>query len=617
MRKPGNDTNVPQSSVLSRSGCANVLLGVHSYPFVIELDLRNRPATAASSTPASFLGCSTNQNIFAPKMDSLANRFSNKSLPMKNIRPAENILPINLDLGQPKEIGALRKISPSSPNQLLFHFLSFFFLFLVATNLHAADTRPNIIWIIGEDMGPELGCYGDTNAITPHMDRLAREGARYTHCFTHAPVCAPSRSGLITGRYPTTIGTHHMRSQLLKPPPMFTEYLKKAGYTICWPTKAGFGKTDFNFEIPPNAFDVRTDWTQKKPTEPFFGFFNITWSHESKIRADAETFAKLTEKLKPNERHDPKKMIVPPYHPDAPEVRRDLANYYDLVTAVDKKMGDVLATLEKWGIASNTVVILTGDHGRGLPRSKRWVYDSGIHVPLMVRWPGKIKAGEVRDDLVSFIDFAPTMMSLAGVQSAAGILSGDSQSRNDSPHLPSGTRPHVPGGTNDAKTFYPPMQGIVFLGEPAQKRKYIFAARDRMDETYDRIRAVRDTQFKYIRNFEPQLPYAQRITYGEEMPTMQVWRKWNAEGKLNDAQKLFFAPTKPKEELYDCNADPHEIDNLVGNKKHETKLKELRTALDNWIVETHDMGAIPETELVRRGIVADRLSSYESRKVKE
>jgi N-sulfoglucosamine sulfohydrolase len=479
-------------------------------------------------------------------------------------------------------------------------FVRLLLFLVVAGSLHAADTRPNIVWIFGEDMGPELGCYGDKQAITPSMDRLAREGALYTHCYTHAPVCAPSRSGLITGQYPTTIGTHHMRSQLLNPPPMFTDYLKKAGYTICWPTKSGFGKTDFNFEVPKNAFDVRTDWTEKKPQQPFFGFFNITWSHESKIRADKETFARLTEKLRPNERHDPNKMEVPPYHPDAPEVRRDLANYYDLVTAVDKKMGDVLDTLEKWGIASNTVIILTGDHGRGLPRSKRWVYDSGIHVPLIVRWPGQIKPGTVRDDLVSFIDFAPTSMSLAGVPRPP---------IHDSP-LP------VPGGHKNAEPLYPPLQGIAFLGENAQKRDYIFAARDRMDETYDRIRAVRDKQFEYIRNFEPQLPYAQRIAYNEEMPTMQVWRKWNAEWKLNDTQKIFFAPTKPKEELYDCKFDPYEIHNLADNPKYGKKLKELRGELDKWVEQTHDMGAIPEKELIKRGLVADRLSGYDARKLK-
>ena len=253
-------------------------------------------------------------------------------------------------------------------------------------------------------------------------------------------------------------------------------------------------------------------------------------------------------------------MAVPPYHPDAPEVRRDLANYYDLVTAVDYKVGEILDAIDRAGIASNTVVILTGDHGRGLPRSKRWVYDSGIHVPLIVRWPGQIKPGTVSDDLVSFIDFATTTMSLAEVPNR--LLWKES--------VPSSGRCEV--GTME---LYPPMQGIVFLGEKAQKRDYIFAARDRMDETYDRIRAVRDKQFKYIRNFEPQLPYAQRISYGEEMPTMQVWRKWNDEGKLNAAQKLFFAPTKPKEELYDCNADPHEINNLASDPKYSEKLNEL------------------------------------------
>jgi arylsulfatase A-like enzyme len=266
---------------------------------------------------------------------------------------------------------------------------------------------------------------------------------------------------------------------------------------------------------------------------------------------------------------------------------------------VDKKMGEVLDALEKWGIATNTVVILTGDHGRGMPRYKRWVYDSGIHVPLIVRWPGKIKAGEVKDDLVSFIDFAPTTLSLAQVPSPT-----------------TKTQTPVPGGMGGLSELYPPLQGIVFLGERRQARDYIFAARDRMDETYDRIRCVRDHQFKYIRNFEPQIPYAARIAYNEEMPTMKVWRGWNADGKLNEVQKLFFAPTKPKEELYDCNADPNEINNLAGNPRYEPRLKLMRAALDKWIEETHDMGAIPETELIKRGLVSDRLKEYEERKLK-
>lgn len=469
---------------------------------------------------------------------------------------------------------------------------------LVLSAAEPRDARPNIVWIFGEDMGPELGCYGDAQAITPNMDRLAREGVRFNNCFTHAPVCAPSRSGLITGMYPTSIGTHHMRSQLLKPPPMFTEYLRQTGYLVCWPTKTGLGKTDFNFTVPPKAFDVTTDWTTNIPRQPFFAFANIFVSHESQIRAPKKQFEKDIAQLKPAERHRPAAMKLPAYYPDAPEVRRDLANYYDLVTAVDYRVGEILASLEKAGVADNTVIILTGDHGRGLPRSKRWVYHQGIHVPLIVRWPGKIQPGTVRDDLVSFIDFAPTTMALAAVK----------------PFSPGAAGAEKIPGTGSATKIYSPLEGIVFLGPQTQTREYVFAARDRMDETFDRIRTVRDKQFQYIRNFHPELPYAQRITYLEEMPTMQVWRQWNAAGKLQGPQKLFFAPTKPPEELYDALADADEVNNLADSPAHQKKLAELRAALDTWIEQTHDMGAIPETELIKRGLVADKLAEYEQRK---
>lgn len=487
-------------------------------------------------------------------------------------------------------------------------FFTFVTSLFIAPLLVAAEQRPNIVWIVGEDMGPELGCYGDAQAITPNMDRLAREGARFTRCFTHAPVCAPSRSGLITGQYPTTIGTHHMRSKLIAPPATFTSLLRQAGYFVSWP-----GKTDFNFDVPKDAFDSTVDWwspsngaaakgkkKQGKPGslkshQPFFAYANFTDSHESSIRM-MDKFTNLTANLKPEERHDPAKMSVPPYHPDAPEVRRDLANYYDLVTAVDHKVGVVLKFLETQGLTDNTVVILTGDHGRGLSRSKRWVYDSGTHVPLIVRWPGKIKPGTVRDELVSFIDFAPTALALAEVQSP--------KSKIQNP---------IPGSAA-ASALYPPMQGIVFLGPQTQQRQYVFSARDRMDETYDRIRSVRSKQFRYIRNFEPQLPYAQRIAYGEEMPTMQVWRRLNGQGKLNDAQKLFFAPTKPKEELYDCDADPHQIHNLADSPRHQAVLKELRAALDEWITQTQDLGAVPEPDLIKRGLVRDVADRYAGRK---
>ncbi len=438
---------------------------------------------------------------------------------------------------------------------------------------------PNIVFIIGEDLGPEFGCYGDKRAHTPNIDRLAREGALFTRAFTHAPVCAPSRSGLITGQYPTTIGTHHMRSTLLKPPPLFTDYLKKAGYAIAWPTKTPYGKTDFNFTPPEGWTDVVSDWTQKIPKRPFFGYFNVTTSHESQVRATPEQHAKNTARLKPEDRQDPAKMVLPPYYPDTPEVRNDFRQYYEIATAVDYKVGDALDALDRAGVADNTIVFFFGDHGRGMPRSKRWVYNQGIHVPLIIRWPGKIKPGTVREDLVCFLDFAPTLLSIAGAE--------------------------IPKE----------MPGRVIIGlKTGAEPKFVFAARDRMDETFDRIRSVRERRFHYIRNFYPGLPYAQVILYNEENPIMQSWRRAFAEGKLNDAQRQFFAPTKPPEELYDAESDPHEINNLAGSPKYRNKLKEMRAALDRWMKETGDLGAVPEAELIKRGLVADRLKEYEERK---
>ncbi|HYG74630.1 MAG TPA: sulfatase [Planctomycetota bacterium] len=447
-------------------------------------------------------------------------------------------------------------------------------LFCLCGALHAGTAdRLNFLFIVGEDLGPQLGCYGDKNAITPNIDKLASEGALFTRAFTHSPVCAPSRSGLITAQYPTTIGTHHMRSTLLAPPPTFTSLLRKAGYFVAWP-----GKTDFNFAVPADAFDSTKKWTDREAGKPFFAYINISETHESQIRSDAKRYAENTRRLKPEQRHDPAKMVLPPYYPDTPEVRKDIAHYYDLATAIDYTVGDVLEELEKRGEAQNTVVIFFGDHGWGMPRGKRWVYDSGIRVPLIVRWPGKIQPGSVREDLVSFIDLGATVLSLAGVE------------RN------------------------PAMNGNVFLGPAAQQRKYVYAHRDRMDETFDRIRAVRDNRFKYIRNFEPQLPYAQRIAYMDEMPTMKVWRQLNDEKKLSGAQALFFAPSKPREELYDLDADPHEINNIAALPEHSVKLQELSKALDAWIAESKDLGQYPETELIARGLVKNVLDQYAKRK---
>lgn len=430
----------------------------------------------------------------------------------------------------------------------------------------AESARPNILWISIEDTGVEIGCYGDKYARTPNIDRLASQGVRFTRAFTHAPVCAPSRSGIITGMYPTTIGTLHMRSKGVPPPYVkcFTEYLRAAGY-YC----TNDNKTDYNFDPPLTAWDDNRNgahW-RNRPTKdtPFFSVINLTTSHESQIRQPEDAYQAKRKALPEESRHDPAKAELPPYYPDTPVVRQDWARYYDVVSFTDQTVGKILKQLEDDGLAENTIVFFWGDHGRGLPRGKRWVYDSGIHVPLVVRWPGKIDPGSVREDLVCFLDLAPTVLHLAGVEPPA--------------HL----------------------QGLVILGkQQLRTREFVFAARDRMDETYDIIRAVRDKRFKYIRNYQPEKTYAQRIEYMDLMPTMKEWRRLAAEDKLVGPQKIFFSPTKPSEELYDTEADPHEVNNLADKPEMKATLERLRAAHENWRKSTGDLGLVPEPELIER-----------------
>lgn len=439
-------------------------------------------------------------------------------------------------------------------------------LFL-ASNLPAQgqeNKKPwNILWITCEDMSPDLGCFGAPGAITPNLDKLASQGVRFTRAFTVAGVCAPSRSAIITGMYPTSIGTHHMRCKGV--PPAFVrcypEFLRLLGY-YC----TNNVKTDYNFDAPLTAWDESSNkahWrNRRRKDQPFFAVFNFTITHESQIRTPAKTFAKVTSKLKSEDRHDPAKAILPPYYPDTPVVRNDWARYQDLITAMDIEVGELLRQLAEDGLAENTIVLFNSDHGRGLPRAKRWIYDSGIHVPLIVRWPGQIPGGTTNDNLVSALDFAPTFISLAGGKAPAH------------------------------------MQGQVFLGpKTAKPRDYIFAIRDRMDEKYDRIRACRDKDFLYIKNFEPKIPYAQNIAYMDAMPTMQEWRRLNALGQLKGPSALFFEPEKPEEELFDVKADPHNINNLAKSASHQEVLLRMRKTLEKWQKETGDLGSIPEDQL--------------------
>ncbi|HYH64985.1 MAG TPA: sulfatase [Urbifossiella sp.] len=451
-------------------------------------------------------------------------------------------------------------------------------VFAAAGSPAVAQTRPNIVLIGAEDISPSLGCYGDADAITPNLDRLAGQGARFTRAFTHAPVCAPSRSGLITGVYPTTLGTHHMRSKLARTPELFVDFLRKAGYFVAWP-----GKTDFNFNLPKGWVDTTQDWTKNPAVlpadRPWFAYVNFTVTHESQVRATPEAYARNTARLKAEEKRDRTRVALPPYYPDTPAVRECVGKYHDNITALDYLVGDVLRLLDERRWTENTIVVFFGDHGWGLPRGKRWCYDSGTRIPLLVRWPGVVHPGTVRDDLTAFLDLAPTFLAAAGA------------------------------------TVPPHMQGRVFVGPRTQPAPdYVFSCRDRMDETFDRIRSVRGPHFRYVRNYHPELPYAQWLNYLDEMPVMRDWRRLAFEGSLNPTQRLFFARTKPPEELYDTRTDPHEVRNLAADAAHADTLRTMRAALDRWTTDTKDLGATPERELIAKGLVRDVLSTeYEAR----
>jgi N-sulfoglucosamine sulfohydrolase len=401
---------------------------------------------------------------------------------------------------------------------------------LLSVSAHAADPKPNILWLIAEDMGPALACYGQKEVATPNLDKLAADGVRYTRAYTTAPVCSPSRSAFMTGMYQTTIGAQNHRShrddgyRLPEGVRVLPEWMHDAGYftanLVALPpncTFKGTGKTDWNFTPPEKPFDTRA-WADLAGHQPFCAQLNFQETHRA---YHAPKHA------------DPAKVEIPPYYPDHPVTREDYAAYLDDVTELDRKVGLVLAQLEKDGLAENTIVMFFGDHGESMVRGKQFCYEEGLHIPLLLRWPKQFpepahfQAGTVDDRLIEAIDFAPTMLALAGAP--------------------------VP----------PKMQGRIFLGnQTAPPREYAFGARDRCDETVFRLRTVRDKQYRYIRNFTPDRPFLQANAYKEKQyPVWTLLPKLNAEGKLTPAQAALCAPTMPPEELYDLQADPHEIHN--------------------------------------------------------
>lgn len=431
-------------------------------------------------------------------------------------------------------------------------------------------TLPNILWITCEDTGQEFGCYGDAYARTPNVDRLATRGLRYGSVWSAAPVCAPARTALITGVYPSSLGAEHMRCEVRLPSFMrlYPQWLRERGY-YC----ANNSKEDYNVTQPGKVWDDssnRAHWTNRAPGQPFFSIFNITVSHESQIRARPHAL-----------QHDPAQAPLPAYHPDTPEVRRDWAQYYDKVTAMDAIAGARLEELEKAGLLEETIVFFYGDHGSGMPRSKRFPYNSGLEVALIVYVPEKFKdlappdyqAGGVSERLVSFVDMAPTLLSLAGMEPPAW------------------------------------MQGRAFMGRhTAPPPTHLFGFRGRMDERYDLIRSVRNSRYVYLRNYMPHLIYGQFIDYMFQTPTTRVWKQLYDEGRLRPPQTHFWE-AKPPEELYDLRADPDEVVNLARSPAHQAVLEELRQSLRAHIQRVRDAGFLPETEQHRR---ASGTSIYDS-----
>ena len=452
------------------------------------------------------------------------------------------------------------------------NFLFTFILSFLCASAFAAD-RPNILWISSEDNGPHLGCYGDEYAITPHLDKLANRGLRFTRASSTAPVCAPARTTIISGIYPPSSGGEHMRSEVNLPDgfKMFPQYLREAGY-YC----TNKSKEDYNLKKPGQVWDVsggKGHWKNRAEGQPFFAVFNFTVSHESKIRNEIKDENRI---------HDPAKARVPAYHPDTPEVRKDWAQYYDRITMMDKECGAALQEIEDAGLADDTIIFYWGDHGSGMPRNKRWPYNSGLHVPMMVHFPEKWKhlapdeyqPGGTSDRMIGFIDLAPTVLSVAGIK------------------------------TKDW------MQGHAFAGEfETESPEYSFGFRGRMDERYDLVRTVMGKRYVYIRQYMPHRIYGQYIQYMFATPTTRVWHDKFHAGELNEAQSHFWK-RKPTEELYDLQTDPDEVNNLAESAEHQDILKKMRKAHRDWEREIKDVGFLPEAEIHSRAAAAGS-SPYE------
>lgn len=444
------------------------------------------------------------------------------------------------------------------------------------------NLKPNILWIVAEDMSEYIPSFGDSTIVTPNLSKLAEEGVCYDNFYSPHPVCAPARAAIITGMYANSIGASHMRTgpwfggrpsektledyQKAMPPDiapyeaippagvkMFTEYLRSQGY-YC----SNNSKEDYQFIKTPTAWDESSSeahWRNRAPNQPFFSVFNIGVTHEAQIWKKQKDSLWVDQDLK---------VTVPPYLPDTEIAKQDIRRMYSNIKEMDQKVGDILEELETDGLLDNTIIFWYTDHGGPLPRQKRMLYDSGLKVPMIIRFPAGQFAGQRDSRMISFIDLAPTLLSLASI----------------------------------APPSY--MQGKAFLGKHVRVEEpaYIFGAADRFDETTDRIRSVKDERFKYIKYYDREKPMFLEVAYRNQMPIMQELLRLREEGNLTDEQALWFREHKPQEELFDVQNDPYELHDLSKDPTYKSKLEEMRVACNQWIININDTGMIPEEALI-------------------
>lgn len=428
--------------------------------------------------------------------------------------------------------------------------------------------RPNILWINVEDTSPAFGCYGDSLAKTPHIDSLARDGILFEHAYATAPICSPSRSSFITGLYSTAMGTQHLRSVVERPAFIETvpEILKEHGYFV-----SNYGKTDWNFS-DQGVFNLRSQslspWRERSDAKPFFSMFVIGGTHEGAAN-DRRNYVELTRGLRPEERQNAASFPVPAFYPATPYFSDMWSRYYELITAMDKLVGKILGNLERDGLKENTIVFFFADHGFGMPRYKRYLYKTGLQVPLLVYLPPRYQhlsqalAGTKNSQLVSLVDLAPTVLNMLGIE-----------------------KPRH-------------MQGQAFLGvAPEPARKYVFGERSRADDLFEMSRAVLSDRYIYIRHYMPYLPFIRRgKIQGEEKESYRELIRMHSQQALNKEMNYLFE-AKPVEELYDLKADPHELVNLAGDARHGNEKAKLRAVLEGWSIDHGDSGFLPEPEFM-------------------